>query len=184
MWLFAVCHQLLSLQFLENFSIFLRHLSWWGWCCLQHWKSMWIEVYCGVYVIQNSYHWLCRKQLNGINLVSQVDEWRDACVLCTLLALWHDINDNHCHEHQNNLHQRIVQSAFNWQWRMEILPRMYIVASHVWELTSQNHLCGSLHPKTTCSFKLLVPCRSYGFTMVWIKSSKWGFWYRIGDLLQ
>jgi hypothetical protein len=23
---------------------------------------------------------------------------------------------------------------------MEILPRMYIVASHVWELTSQNHL--------------------------------------------
>ncbi len=140
MWLFAVCHQLLSLQFLENFSIFLRHLSWWGWCCLQHWKSMWIEVYCGVYVIQNSYHWLCRKQLNGINLVSQVDKWRDACVLCTLLALWHDINDNHCHEHQNNLHQSIVQSAFNWQWRMEILPRMYIVASHVWELTSQNHL--------------------------------------------
>ncbi|KAH9573968.1 hypothetical protein CY35_01G030100 [Sphagnum magellanicum] len=45
-----------------------------------------------------------------------------------------DINDNHCHEHQNNLHQRIVQSGCNWQWRMETLPRMYIVVSHIWEL--------------------------------------------------
>jgi hypothetical protein len=73
---------------------------------------------------------------------------------------------------QKHLHQSIVQSACNWH------------GDPAKDVFSGVARIRAFHPKTTCSFKLPVPCHSNGLKMMWIQSSICGFKYGRKDLLQ
>jgi hypothetical protein len=55
---------------------------------------------------------------------------------------------------QKHLHQSIAQSACNWHG--DPAKDVFSGVAHI----------RALHPKTTCSFKLLVPCHSNGLKMM------------------
>ncbi len=69
-------------------------------------------------------------------------------------------------------HQSIVQSACNWHG--DPAKEVFNGITHI----------RALHPKTNCSFKLLVAWHSNGLEMMWIQSSQCGLKCGIKDLVE